>query len=175
MLLILDTGMNAPTHSTLNGQTTIKPWVWVDFMSMNSRYRKSIVSPPGDQMVTDKPINVIIRVQCQKNFQEKLRGANLSNLLNIPVDIFVAKTTSHGNLNSTIHGNNSQKSKVIVAHLSVRSLKTREHLIQVSNLMDEKKYAILAISESWLNSSVKNAEVEIDGHTFLKTGQAEKT
>ena len=43
-------------------------------------------------MVTDKPINVIIRVQCQQNFQEKRRGANQSNLLNIPVDIFVAKT-----------------------------------------------------------------------------------
>ena len=78
-------------------------------MSMNSRYRKSIVSPLGDQMVTDKPINVIICVQCQQNFQEKRRGANQSNLLNIPVDIFVARTTSHRTLNSTIHGNNSQK------------------------------------------------------------------
>ena len=36
----------------LNGKTTIKPWVWVDFMPMNSRYGKSIVSPLGDQMVT---------------------------------------------------------------------------------------------------------------------------
>ena len=34
--------------------------------------------------------------------------------------------------------------------------------------MDEKKYAILAISESWLNSSVKNAEVEIDGYSLLR-------
>ena len=34
--------------------------------------------------------------------------------------------------------------------------------------MDEKKYAILAISESWLNSSVKNAEVEIDGYSLSK-------
>ena len=32
--------------------------------------------------------------------------------------------------------------------------------------MDEKKYAILAISESWLNSSLKNAEGEIDGFSF---------
>ena len=143
-------------------------------MSTNSRYRKSIVSPLGDQMVTDKPINVIIRVQCQQNFREKRRGANQSNLLNIPVDIFVAKTTSHRTLNSTIHGNNSQKSKVIVAHLSVRSLKTREHLIQVRNFMDEKKYAILAISESWLNSSVKNAEVEIDGHSFSRLDRPRK-
>ena len=33
--------------------------------------------------------------------------------------------------------------------------------------MDEKKYAILAISESWPNqSSVKNAEGEIDGYSL---------
>ena len=100
-------------------------------------------------------------LESQQNFQEKRRGANQSNLLNISVDIH--KTTSHGTLPSTIHGNNYQKSKVTVAHLNVRCLKTREHLIEVRNLMDEKKYAILAISESWLNSSVKNAEVEIDG------------
>ena len=34
--------------------------------------------------------------------------------------------------------------------------------------MNEKKYAILAISESWLNSSVKNAEVEIDGYSLWR-------
>lgn len=34
--------------------------------------------------------------------------------------------------------------------------------------MDEKKYAILAISESWLNSRVKNAEVEIDGYSLSR-------
>ena len=34
--------------------------------------------------------------------------------------------------------------------------------------MDEKKYAIWAISESWLNSSVKNAGVEIDGYSLTR-------
>ena len=118
--------------------------------------------------LNDRPIKDIIRGERQQNFQEKRRGANQSNLLNIPIDIFAAKTTSHETLHSTIQGNNSQKSKVTVAHLNVRSLKTREYLIQVRNLMDEKKYAILAISESWLNSSVKNAEVEIDGYSLSR-------
>ena len=61
--------------------------------------------------LNDRPINAVIRGERQQNFQEKRRGANQSNLLNIPVDIFAAKTTSHGTLHSTIHGNNSQKSK----------------------------------------------------------------
>ena len=96
--------------------------------------------------LNDRPINAIINGERQQNVQEKRRSANQSNLLNIPVDIFAAKTTSHGTLHSTIHGKNSPKSKVTVAQLNVRSLKTREHLIQVRNLMDEKKHAILAIS-----------------------------
>ena len=108
--------------------------------------------------LNDRPINAIIRGERQQNLQEKRCGANQSNSLNIPVNIFAAETTSHGTLHSTIHGSNSQKSKVTLAHLNVWSLKTREHLIQVSNLMDEKKYAIWAISESWLNSSVKDAQ-----------------
>ena len=40
--------------------------------------------------------------------------------------------------------------------------------------MDEKKYAILAISESWLNSSVKNAEVEIDGYSLSRLDRSRK-
>ena len=34
--------------------------------------------------------------------------------------------------------------------------------------MDEEKYEILAISESCLNLSVKNAEVEIDGYSLSR-------
>ena len=143
--------------------------VWLTLKNLNLLApRRGQRGRNHQRRLNDRPINAIIRGERQQNFQEKRRGANQSNLLNIPVDIFAAKTTSHGTLHSTIHGNNSQKSKVTVAHLNVRSLKTREHLIQVRNLMDEKKYAIWAISESWLNSSVKNAGVEIDGYSLTR-------
>ena len=113
--------------------------VWLTLKSLN------LLAPRRGQRgrnhlrrLNDRPINVIIPVEHQQNFQEKRRGANQSNSLNIPVDIFAAKTPTHGTLHSPIHGNNSQKSKVTVAHLKVRSLKTREHLIQVRSLMDER-------------------------------------
>ena len=61
-----------------------------------------------------------------------------------------------------------QKSKVSVAHLNAQSIKDRNHLVQVRNLMTEKEYGILAISESWLNSSVTNAEVEIEGYKPIR-------
>ena len=61
MLSILDTGMNAPTHSTLNdgkhtwmGKPQYNPecgWTLYQWTLANS-YGKSIVSPLGDQMVT---------------------------------------------------------------------------------------------------------------------------
>ena len=38
---------------------------------------------------------MLLFVESQQNFQEKRRGANQSNLLNIPVGIFAAQTTSH--------------------------------------------------------------------------------
>ena len=61
----------------LNGKTTIKPWVWVDFMPMNSRYGKSIVSPLGDQMVTVYKRNTvwflcIKKETCYSKFQISL-------------------------------------------------------------------------------------------------------
>ena len=61
-----------------------------------------------------------------------------------------------------------QKSKVSVAHLNVQSIKDRNRLLQVRNLMAEKEYGILAVSESWLNSSFANAEVEIEGYKLIR-------
>ena len=34
--------------------------------------------------------------------------------------------------------------------------------------MTEKEYGILAVSESWRNSSVTNAEVEIEGYKLIR-------
>ena len=37
-----------------------------------------------------------------------------------------------------------------------------------SNFVTEKEYGILAVSESWLNSSVTNAKVEIEGYKLIR-------
>ena len=60
------------------------------------------------------------------------------------------------------------KSKLQIAHLNVRSVKERNHLIQLRELMREKNYDVLAISESWLNSTTTNAEVEIAGYKITR-------
>ena len=46
----------------------------------------------------------------------------------------------------------------------MQSLKTRNHLGQLlkRSLVQGNELDVLAVSESWLNSSVKNAKVEIE-------------
>jgi hypothetical protein len=71
---------------------------------------------------------------------------------------------------SSIAANKSgfQKSKINSAHLNICSLKKREHLIQIRLLMEENKFDVLAVSESWLTASVRNEEVEIFGYSFSR-------
>ena len=68
-----------------------------------------------------------------------------------------------------------QRSKLRIAHLNVRSIKNRNHLIQVRELMKDRNYDILALSESWLNSTVTNAEVEIEGFKLTRLDRLGKT
>ncbi|CAB4002993.1 Hypothetical predicted protein [Paramuricea clavata] len=72
--------------------------------------------------------------------------------------------------NSSIAANKCglQKSKINIAHLNICSLKKREHLIQIRLLMQENKFDVLAVSESWLTSSVRNEEVKIFGYSLSR-------
>ena len=71
--------------------------VWLTLKNLNLlASRRGRRGRNHQRRLNDRSINAIIRGERQQNFQEKRRGANQSNLLNIPVDIFAAKTTSHG-------------------------------------------------------------------------------
>ena len=48
-------------------------------------------------------------------------------------------------------------------------------LSKYSNCMKDSNYDILAISESWLNSTVTNAEVEIEGFKLTRLDRLGKT
>ena len=89
-------------------------------------------------------------------------GANYSNLLNIQIATSKENTTA-AKTKATTQPSTSKflKSKLQIAHLNVRPVKERNHLIQLRELMHEKNYDVLAISESWLNSTTTTAEVEI--------------
>lgn len=67
-----------------------------------------------------------------------------------------------------------QRSKILMAHLNIRSLKNRDHLVQLQMLTSEKGFDVLAISESWLNSTVSNAGVEISGYKLFRQDRLRK-
>ena len=69
----------------------------------------------------------------------------------------------------------NKKSKVRIGQQNVRSLKNRDHLVQLRSLAQENDLDILAVSESRLNSSVKNAKVEIQGHKISRLDKEKKT
>ncbi|CAB4006335.1 Hypothetical predicted protein [Paramuricea clavata] len=78
------------------------------------------------------------------------------------------KTIDCPSLTKNANNHNHSNSKLKLAHLNVRSLKNRDNLIQLRELNGEHQYDILTISESWLNSTVKNSEVEIEGYRLLR-------
>ena len=67
-------------------------------------------------------------------------------------------------------GDKSEKSNgnVKIAHLNVRSLKCREHFVLVKNAVLENKFDIFTVSETWLNSSVTDLEIEIPGYVIYR-------
>ena len=65
-------------------------------------------------------------------------------------------------------------SNLKVAHLNARSLKNRSHIVQMRELMREKDYDVLAVSESWFNSTVSNAEIEMVGYKVMRLDRLDK-
>ena len=59
-------------------------------------------------------------------------------------------------------------------HLNARSLKNRVNLHQIREFTQEHKPDIIAISESWLNSTVTNAEIEIEGFKVIRLDRLHK-
>ena len=53
------------------------------------------------------------------------------------------------------------KNNVKIAHLNVRSLKCREHYVLVKETILANKFDIFKISETWLDNSVTDVELEV--------------
>lgn len=103
-----------------------------------------------------------------------LLNIQAGNLLNIQVGTRVNRTVTSIITNGNHPTNSFQKSKIKIAHLNIRSLKNRDHLTQMRQLAHDTNLDIIAISESWLNSTVINAEVEIAGYKLSRVDRLGK-
>ena len=74
-----------------------------------------------------------------------------------PCDPYHGPSTSKNllTLNNPNTNISTSCSKITLFHLNIRSLKKRDHFIQIRNLARDKNYEVISLSETWLNSSVK--------------------
>ena len=68
----------------------------------------------------------------------------------------------------------SKKNNVKIAHLNVRSLKQRDHFIQVKDTVQRNDFDVFTISETWLNCSVSDLEIEIPGYNVFRVDRQDK-
>ena len=67
------------------------------------------------------------------------------------------------------NSNNPTSCSIItLLQLNIRSLKKGDHFIQICNLARDKNYEVISLSETWLNNSVKNAEINIEGYKLFR-------
>ena len=55
-----------------------------------------------------------------------------------------------------------------IAHLNIRSLKSREHRFLIQHTIEDHDFDIFTISETWLDSTVDNQAVQIPGFVFFR-------
>ena len=67
---------------------------------------------------------------------------------------------------TVVHKNQNKFLKI--AYLNAELLKCRQLFFQTKELALENDFNILSISETWFNSSVTNASVEIPGYRILR-------
>ena len=90
--------------------------------------------------------------------------------LNVSGDIILNPRPSNFKLQS----HNMKASNVKIAHLNVRSLKSREHFILVKDTMLANRFDVFTVSETWLDSTVTNLELEIPGYDIYRIDRDSK-
>ena len=72
-------------------------------------------------------------------------------------------------------GPNGSINNVKIAHLNVRSLKCRDHFLLVKDTILSNKFDVFTISESWLDVSVSDLEIEVPGYNIYRVDRSNKT
>ena len=72
------------------------------------------------------------------------------------------------------HSDSSQERHVTLAHINARSIKNRNHFILIKEVVLAKKFDILCVSESWLDSSISDIELDIPGYNIYRLDRTNK-
>ena len=116
-----------------------------------------------------------LKWQRRRHFETK--GYSCSRLNHYPNSTSTFQLTrlqTSGDINPnpgpTIFKQQNRKSanNLKIGHLNVRSLKNREHLQLVKHTISQNKFDVLTLSETWLNCSITDLELEIPGYDLYR-------
>ena len=79
------------------------------------------------------------------------------------------------NTGTKAKGNGGRRPCIKIAHLNVCSIKNREHYFLARDLVTKYRLDIFTVSESWLDYSISDLEVEFPGFTLHRLDRDYKT
>ena len=79
-----------------------------------------------------------------------------------------------GPTNYSVNGSKKKTSNVKIAHLNVRSLKCRNHYVLVKESILANKFDVFTISETWLDNSISDLEIEVPGYDLYRVDRQNK-
>ncbi len=99
----------------------------------------------------------------------KTRGHVKNNCIYVSTSSKIVSQSPNPNVlvlgpESQVVGMNELCEGLKLAHLNIRSLRNTAHFLQLKELVRTNRIDVLTISETWLNTTVTNKKLEIDGY-----------
>ena len=114
-----------------------------------------LCKPCDKERMTTYTVTPLPRIHCAQTCTSevcKITSLNSSEKISTPYLLNKSKRAPH---------------KLSLIHLNIQPLKSRNHLLQLREFIPAKNH-IITLSETWLNKSVKNTEVEIEGYEIFR-------
>ena len=134
-------------------------------------YRRSHVLRPSDRHIGIELVNIQIRTlaKAKRARAPATLYPNSSLTFHPLIKLVHDVELNPGPQNFSVKesgGKNANSMKL--AHLNARSLKRREHFILVRETILENKFDVFTISETWLDDSISDLNIEIPGYNLFR-------
>ena len=121
-----------------------------------------------DEAIADDRIKIPLRITTRQSSirQRPFYQSTISrNIVHVPLSNPAPLNTFIPLVSNTPKTTNTLK----LVHLNIRSLKNNAHLLELRKFTKSNKIDVLTVSETWLNTSVTNKEIEIEGYKLHRS------
>ena len=140
------------------------PWsFWDEFKSNSNEFNLDLLPVP---LRADGHFAPLTR---KKFFRARVAYLTNHTASFNPVEVTLVRSGDvHPQPGPVKHSDSSQERHVTLAQTNARSIKNRNHFILIKEVVLAKKFDILCVSESWLDSSISDIELDIPGYNIYR-------